>query len=96
MVQSMLNYYKSVIFNADSNGESDATLQADIQLYDLCKSANPLAMRSAGRNFDYIRPAIEALGRFSENEIDGMESEWKQYIRMCNALDVEANGSKDT
>ena len=57
---------------------------------------NSLAMRSAGRNFDYIRPAIEALGRFSENEIDGMESEWKQYIRMCNALDVEANGSKDT
>jgi hypothetical protein len=96
MVQSMLNYYKSVIFNADSNGESDATLQADIQLYDLCKSANPLAMRGAGRNFDNIRPAILALGRFSENEIDGMEREWKQYIRMCNALEVEANDSKWT
>ena len=64
----------------------------DIKLYLLCKVMNPIAMRGEPvQNFVDIRGAIEDLGQFTPAEIDGMESEWKSYIRMCQRLDVQEN-----
>ena len=64
----------------------------DIKLYQLCKVINPIAMRGEPvQNFVDIRGAIEDLGQFTPAEIDGMESEWKSYMRMCQRLDVQEN-----
>ena len=53
---------------------------------------NPIAMRGEPvENFVDIRGAIEDLGQFTPAEIDGMESEWKSYMRMCQRLDVQEN-----
>ncbi len=92
MLTAMLRYFKSIIYNEDAD---TAELHNDLKLYALCKSMSPIAMRTEPiREFRGLRDAIVALGQFTRPEIDGMESEWKEYLRMCGEIEVLEDDAK--